>query len=433
MHGDRVLLAREEDAVDALVAEGAVLLLGEARDGERHVEVPQHREGHVQLALAAVHHEQVRQLPALLRVPAPLEPPAQHLVERAVIVAAADTLHVEAPVALPVGRPVPECHHGGHGLLPAGMGDVDAFDAPRKRRKPEPLLHRLQPALAVLARPTLLLEGVARVVLRHGEELLLGAALRGEHLRRATRPDLQPALIGEHAREAVHGLHRRGQEHLVRDRRPRVPLEQEAREQLVVRERHVLEAVGTHAVELAAADEEHGHFGLVRLAEETDDVLVDVLHHGDALRLPRPVDGADLVPVERRLLVGELRGGRLHARLERLDELVVPPLEEEPDAAHLLSIGLAVDVEHAGPRATLDLILQAGPRAPRQLRVGAGAELEVPVDEPERLPRRGRRVVGAEVARAVRTRPAHGPLRDAAQLGVRSSDAARGSLCRPEA
>ena len=63
------------------------------------------------------------------------------------------------------------------------------------------------------------------------------------------------------------------------------------------------------------------------------------------------------------------------------------PVEEQRHGAHLLAVQRWVDLEDARRRTALDLVLQARPRAARELAIGARAELEVLVDEVQRAPR----------------------------------------------
>src|SRR5690606_7449960 len=108
---------------------------------------------------------------------------------------------------------------------------------------------------------------------------------------------------------------------------------------------------------------------------------------------------------------GELElepGARLaHARFELARELVVPAGEEQRDRADLRGVLLAIDVVDARRRAALDLVLEAGPFAARELPIAAASELEVLLDEVQRAPRRGGGVVRPEVARAVRLGAPH--------------------------
>src|SRR5439155_6902633 len=76
--------------------------------------------------------------------------------------------------------------------------------------------------------------------------------------------------------------------------------------------------------------------------------------------------------------------------------------------AHLVLVPLLVDVVDARREATADLVLKARSLAALELLVRAGAELEVLVDQMQRAARGRRRVVRAEVARAVGRRATHG-------------------------
>ena len=82
----------------------------------------------------------------------------------------------------------------------------------------------------------------------------------------------------------------------------------------------------------------------------------------------------------------------------------MPSLEKASYVCDLSEVLLRVDRKHARRRAPLDLMLEARARSQSELGVGARAELEVTVDQPERLSRGGRRVVRAEVLRSIRFR-----------------------------
>src|SRR5690606_18912514 len=109
----------------------------------------------------------------------------------------------------------------------------------------------------------------------------------------------------------------------------------------------------------------------------------------------------------RRVLEAEFVGGLPHANAQLLDQLRLLSLQKEDDLAHAPSVLLLRNVEDAGGRTALDLVEQAGPRPPLQHRVRAGPKLEVPVDEPQRLPDGGCTRIGSEVARAILANAPH--------------------------
>ncbi len=206
-----------------------------------------------------------------------------------------------------------------------------------------------------------------------------------------------------------------GQQHLVGRRRAEVVVEaDERREELGVGELLARERERAARRQLAAADRHDDELERDALAVKADDVLVAEVRRHDPLLLERHLERAHLVAdVGRHLEVGARRGV-LHAHAQAVHELVALAVEEEADVAHLLGVGFARDRQHAGRGAALDLVLQAGAAAVVQDVVGARAQLEVAVDDAQRLPAGGRRVVRAEVGGAVVAQLAHdleaGPL-----------------------
>ena len=85
---------------------------------------------HIELAPAAVHHQEVRQFLARLAVVAP-----DHLPEHGVIVLARHLPDLEAAVAGFVRDPVGEGRQRPHRLLPLEGGDVQALQPGREVRQ----------------------------------------------------------------------------------------------------------------------------------------------------------------------------------------------------------------------------------------------------------------------------------------------------------
>src|SRR6201999_2093344 len=76
----------------------------------------------------------------------------------------------------------------------------------------------------------------------------------------------------------------------------------------------------------------------------------------------------------------------------------------------------------AGRVATLDLILQAGALARIEHVIGAGAQLEVTIDDGERGAAGSRRVIGPEILRAVGADAARDLQAREARLGIETED-----------
>ena len=298
----------------------------------------------------------------------------------------------------------------------AEVRDVDALDAPRQRRQAQSILDAREPLVDVGLRAAFFLEGVPRVFAREIEELPPRAAL-GRHDVHRARAALsfggeRDAPFAQPLGDAFGAFGKARHDHFVRNVRLPAPalavvLAEKARDELVVRDfdapvrkrRRVDHASGAH-------DEQH-ELGEVALAVHAEHVLVAVRHRHDALGLAHQIDRLELIPIARRELELERLARRPHALFEHRAELVVAPFEKEPDRAHLLRVELPVHLVHARRGAALDLELQAGPLAARELAIRAGAELQMPLDEVERAARGRRRVVRAEVARPVEFRTAH--------------------------
>ena len=309
---------------------------------------------------------------------------------------------MKAAVALAIGRAVLERDDRGDGVVASEVRDIDAFDAYGRPGQGEPLADLLQARLHVLARARFLLERVRRVFHRHPQEAHFLAALRLQ------QRDATAALFGQQLLETARGLDRcRHQDFVRHEAAARVVLGHERRDQLVIRQAHVLEPERSHADHAPAAHQQHREFDLVGVARVAEHILIDVRDLRDALCLLRGFDGAQLIAVRRGQLVAQLDRGLIHRVAQVMHEFVVAAFEEESDAAHLLGVFVLRDVEHARPGAALDLILQARPLARFEVGVAAGAQAEVTVDKAQRRARSRRRMIGPEIARAVFLRLAH--------------------------
>src|SRR4029079_5045769 len=85
------------------------------------------------------------------------------------------------------------------------------------------------------------------------------------------------------------------------------------------------------------------------------------------------------------------------ALAERLLDLAIASAQKVAQFANDGVVLGLVDAAHAGRRATLDLILQAGPGAGREHAIGAGAQREGALQGVERAVHRGRRSERPEI------------------------------------
>ena len=107
---------------------------------------------------------------------------------------------------------------------------------------------------------------------------------------------------------------------------------------------------------------------------------------------------ADAVAQLGRLLELERVGTRRHLRLERVDQLLLLALQEALGVGDVARVVVARDVVDARARAALDLVQQARPRAVREHRVLAGAQVEHLLDQLDRVLHRPGGRERAEVA-----------------------------------
>ena len=234
-------------------------------------------------------------------------------------------------------------------------------------------------------------------------------------LREVHQLALRPTLGHEQSGSAVERLgHERQvleverQEYLARPRRG-LPIvrRQILREHLAVRD--VLDP-GQIAVltrdELAVADAEPRHRGVLAVPRVPDHITVPTLHGQDHRRLPELREPREGVAVLRRALVVHGRRGRRHPLRDACLDGGRLPVEA---GHHLLQVGairrdrLPADARRA---ATPDVVVEAGAlRCLARQVVAAGAHLEDALDDLERAAHPLHIGVGPEVARPVRLEP----------------------------
>ena len=130
------------------------------------------------------------------------------------------------------------------------------------------------------------------------------------------------------------------------------------------------------AVVLARTEEEDLHAGLARLVVDGDHIGIAHGRQVDALAHLDMGERLDAVAIGCGRLEFERVARRRHAIGKPALDLPAPPGKEGPRLLHQhVVVGLA-DPAHAGRRAALDLMLQAGPGAALQDRIRARAQRE---------------------------------------------------------
>ena len=155
---------------------------------------------------------------------------------------------------------------------------------------------------------------------------------------------------------------------------------------------------------LAVADDEELEAGLPLLAGDPDDILLGAAECRDLLLLDRALDGAQLVPRDRSLLVAECRRMVFHLIAQLVGDPFLASVEEVDHAVDGGPVLGLLDRLDARALAALDVVEQARPLqdalALGDLQV-AGAEGEDPAQQLQRLVDAGGGRVRADVATAV--------------------------------
>ena len=138
------------------------------------------------------------------------------------------------------------------------------------------------------------------------------------------------------------------------------------------------------AVVLARAEEEDLHASLARLLVDGDDIRIAHGGQVDALAHLDVGKRLDAVTIGRGRLEFERVARRGHAIGKPTLDLPAAAREEGPRLLHQHVVVGFADPAHARRRATLDLILQARPRAAIQHRIRAGAQREGALERVDR-------------------------------------------------
>ncbi len=144
----------------------------------------------------------------------------------------------------------------------------------------------------------------------------------------------------------------------------------------------------------------HGqvHAGAAALHAHGQNVHILVVDGLDGLLVQHARQSLNLVAHLGRLFKLQLVGMRHHSRLQRLQQFLGFTTQQGLGVLHVGGIGLGRNQFHAGPRAALDLIEQARPRAVGKNRVFAGAQPEHLLQQLDGFFHRPGAGIGAEIA-----------------------------------
>ena len=403
---DRVLAARAVELLVAVPPLAARLVHLQAALGNAdHVQFAQsqflqntHR--HAQLPLAAVHHEQVRQVVLQQRPPVAA---AQHLQHHAVVVRPVQGTDAVAPVALLVRLTVHEAHHRPHRLRAADVGNVEALDAARQRLQAQALLQVFQSPLLLFLGVLLLFVRQPRVCHGQSHQMLLVALLRHAHEHLAT------LLLAEQFGQRVGVLQVARQQHFAGDVGiGGVVLVDERAQHLGLRRQLAGERIGAAANELAAAHIERLDLHRIAGPVIAENVLVALLQQVHALLAHRLFHRLQALVQPPRFFKSQVVGGPADLGLQGLDQLVALALQMQHHLPHQISIvrrrGEAL---YARRHALADLVIEARAGTAVEHRVRARADGEHAVQAAQRLAHRLAGGVRPEVQRLVRAGAPH--------------------------
>src|SRR4051812_15251792 len=324
-------------------------------------EVGEYRAGDTDLTLATIDQHEIRH-PARLGCHA-LIAALEHLAHGAVIVTRRDAADIEAPVLgfLHLLSVIDDAR--GDGRLAHGVADVEALDAPGAFGKRKHLAQRAQPRLLRCAAAHMPRNRVERVLARYVEPDLALAFRRPRRVEvleldgiarnRQSRQRLLVIVLLEKRRHDFRrlcALRIGGEEAAVADVAPGADHDQ-------------VDAGD------AALDHARHHIGL------------DTAVRFDVLARLNARQRADLVAIDRRLLVMPFVRRTLHLFGQPLDHVVFPAPQEQHRIRDILGIHLRRDLAGARRRAPVNLVEQAGARAVLEHRIFAGPQAEDALQE----------------------------------------------------
>ncbi len=333
----------------------------------------QHSHRPRQLALAAIHNQQVGQArkrgvglvagglgTGLQGLPA-AEAARQHFFHAGKIIRPLHGLNVEAAVHALGGHALFKNHHAAHRGRALGVGDVVTFDAVGRFAQAQGLLQLCQRlGLTVGVGLPLGAQGAQRfggVFGGHFHQLLGGALARHADLHlAAVGAAAQPLLDDAGLFDLV------GQHHLAgHGGRLGVELLEELPNHLAVGGlgRALQDEIFTPN-QLAAADEENLHAGLAFRAGHGNHIRVDLLAGDHFLLFHHPVNGRNLIAQGGGALKAQVFGGLLHLRAQALHHRLGAALQKLAQVVNHRPVGGLINHANARPAAQLDIEVQAG-------------------------------------------------------------------------
>src|SRR3954469_13033626 len=340
----------------------ALRALGDAHHADlMQAEIGEHRPRDTDLTLAAIDQHEIGHLARLGRHA--LIATLEHLAHGAVIVTGRDAADIEAPVLRFLHLLAVIDDARGDGGFAHGMADVEALDAPGAFRKRKHLAQRAQARLLRRAIAHVLRNGEQRVLARHVE------------------PDLALAMRRRHGGDVLE-LDRIAGNHQPRQRLLEIVLLEKRRHDFgrlrALRIRREEAAVADVA---PGADHHQVDAGDAALDHARHHIGLDTAVRLDVLARLNARQRADLVAIDRRLLVMPFVRRTLHLFGQPLDHVVFPALQEEHRIRDILGIHLRRDLAGARRRAPVNLVEQAGARAVLEHRIFAGPQAEDALQE----------------------------------------------------
>jgi len=156
--------------------------------------------------------------------------------------------------------------------------------------------------------------------------------------------------------------------------------------------------------EIDAVAHRHHHHAATGGMRRGDDHVELLGAAGDGAMLPHPVQRGDLVAQACRQLELQLACRLLHLHAQLMRQLVAPPFQQARRLCYVVGVILPGNQLHAGRRAALDLVLQAGAAAVGEERIVAGPQQEQLLQGLQGFPHRA----GAGIRPKVLIRPGLG-------------------------
>ena len=339
----------------------------------------QNAQRNVHLALAAVHHDNVRkfrkapelliqllilQLPLLLH--SVQESPGKNLFHAGVVIRPRNGFDPEFPVIAALWLSFFIDHHGTHVRKPADIGNIVGLH-PVYVFQPEQFSNLLCGAYgpSFLSADPLFVLFQDKPCVFGGKlhQLFLGADLRHLDVNPASPPSGKPLFQDLRVVDLLLEHELPGDK-----RRSRIKLLHKIQKDLGpwrLRRMGHIKMLPSH--ELASPDEEHLHHRVPVVAGQGYDILIFPVAVRDLLFLGNLLYAVVKIAVANRLLVFHLLGRLLHLLLQLLQNLLVASVQKIQGSFHLLPVDILGNVSLAGCGELPDVIIQARPAVPAVL------------------------------------------------------------------